>query len=204
MAKLYDLSDNSRIVKALKKGDSTAFEAVYKAYSGLLRTYATNILQDTDAAYEVVQDAFMAIWLNRKSLDDTKSLRNYLLRAVHNNSLRLIKAEEIRRAREEKAMEEQMMDWEEVPVSSQRNELLIPAIERLPEQSRKVLQMSYWEEKKNAVIADELSISIRTVETILYKVKKKLRKEIKKNNLFSKKISNRIRKFIRCSIIYNE
>ena len=170
MAKLYDLSDNSRIVKALKKGDSTAFEAVYKAYSGLLRTYATNILQD----------AFMAIWLNRKSLDDTKSLRNYLLRAVHNNSLRLIKAEEIRRAREEKAMEEQMMDWEEVPVSSQRNELLIPAIERLPEQSRKVLQMSYWEEKKNAVIADELSISIRTVETILYKVKKKLRKEIKK------------------------
>lgn len=39
MAKLYDLSDNSRIVKALKKGDSTAFEAVYKAYSGLLRTY---------------------------------------------------------------------------------------------------------------------------------------------------------------------
>ena len=167
MAKLYDLSDNSRIVKALKKGDSTAFEAVYKAYSGLLRTYATNILQDTDAAYEVVQDAFMAIWLNRKSLDDTKSLRNYLLRAV-------------RRAREEKAMEEQMMDWEEVPVSSQRNELLIPAIERLPEQSRKVLQMSYWEEKKNAVIADELSISIRTVETILYKVKKKLRKEIKK------------------------
>ena len=40
--------------------------------------------------------------------------------------------------------------------------------------------MSYWEEKKNAVIADELSISIRTVETILYKVKKKLRKEIKK------------------------
>ena len=180
MAKLYDLSDNSRIVKALKKGDSTAFEAVYKAYSGLLRTYATNILQDTDAAYEVVQDAFMAIWLNRKSLDDTKSLRNYLLRAVHNNSLRLIKAEEIRMAREEKAMEEQMMDWEEVPVSSQRNELLIPAIERLPEQSRKVLQMSYWEEKKNAVIADELSISIRTVETILYKVKKKLRKEIKK------------------------
>ena len=49
-------------------------------------------------------------------------------------------------------MEEQMMDWEEVPVSSQRNELLIPAIERLPEQSRKVLQMSYWEEKKNAVL----------------------------------------------------
>lgn len=40
--------------------------------------------------------------------------------------------------------------------------------------------MSYWENKKNAAIATELSISVRTVETILYKVVKKLRGEIKK------------------------
>uniref|UniRef100_UPI003FEE4336 sigma factor-like helix-turn-helix DNA-binding protein n=1 Tax=Alistipes shahii TaxID=328814 RepID=UPI003FEE4336 len=57
---------------------------------------------------------------------------------------------------------------------------LAPAISRLPEQSRKVLLMSYWENKKNAAIATELSISVRTVETILYKVVKKLRGEIKK------------------------
>ena len=57
---------------------------------------------------------------------------------------------------------------------------LAPAISRLPEQSRKVLMMSYWENKKNATIATELSISVRTVETILYKVVKKLRGEIKK------------------------
>ena len=40
--------------------------------------------------------------------------------------------------------------------------------------------MSYWENKRHAVIASELSISVRTVETILYKVMKKLRGEIKK------------------------
>lgn len=57
---------------------------------------------------------------------------------------------------------------------------MAPAISRLPEQSRKVLLMSYWENKKNAAIATELSISVRTVETILYKVVKKLRGEIKK------------------------
>lgn len=43
-----------------------------------------------------------------------------------------------------------------------------------------MLLMSYWENKKNAAIATELSISVRTVETILYKVVKKLRGEIKK------------------------
>lgn len=44
-----------------------------------------------------------------------------------------------------------------------------------------MLLMSYWENKKNAAIATELSISVRTVETILYKVVKKLRGEIKKS-----------------------
>ena len=178
---LFELSDNNRVVRGLKRGDQQTFEAVYKAYSNSLRIYATNILQDAEAAYEVVQDTFMAVWMNRKTLDETKSFRNYLLRAVHNNSLKLIKTEEARKAREERAMEEQKQDWEETSKSARGVEVLIPAIERLPEQSRRVLQMSYWEEKKNSIIAEELSISIRTVETILYKVKKKLRGEIKKN-----------------------
>lgn len=178
---VFEISDNSRIVAALKDGNQHAFEIVYKAYSGSLRAYATNILQDADSAYEVVQDTFMTVWLKRKTLDETKSLRNYLLRAVHNNSLKLIKTEEARLAREERAMEEQADSWEESPEPMRRLEALVPAIERLPEQSRRVLQMSYWEEKKSSIIAEELSISIRTVETILYKVKRRLRGEIKKN-----------------------
>ena len=106
------------------------------------------------------------------------TLRNYLLRAVHNNSLRLLKYDEARRRREISAAAELHGGWDqekEVPPPE-----LAPAISRLPEQSRKVLLMSYWENKKNAAIATELSISVRTVETILYKVVKKLRGEIKK------------------------
>ena len=146
MAYTFDISDNRRIVEALKTGDEETFKEVYTAFCAPLRHYATTILQNEQAAYEVVQDVFTAVWLNRKRLDAAKPLRNYLLRAVHNNSLRE----------------------------------LAPAISRLPEQSRKVLLMSYWENKKNAAIATELSISVRTVETILYKVVKKLRGEIKK------------------------
>lgn len=179
-----ELKDNSRIVKALKEGDQSAFEFVYKAYCCPLRTYAFKILQDKESACEVVQDIFMAVWLNRKTLDENKSLRCYLLRAVHNNSLRLLQLEEARRMREDKAM------WELNQVDGESSEImhrvkrLMHSIERLPERSRKVLRMSYWEEKKNAVIAEELSISIRTVETILYKAKKKLRGEIDKISFF--------------------
>lgn len=175
--------DNSQTVNALKRGDLTVFETVYNAYSSNLRNYATRILQNSDAAHEVVQDTFVALWTNRKKLDENKSLRNYLLRAVHNNSLRMLRLEDIRRQREEQAQQEIMHLYQEDPFCKQQAEWLFPAIERLPAQSRRVLQMSYWEEKKSATIAQELSISIRTVETILYKVKKKLRGESKKFSL---------------------
>lgn len=182
MAGTFDIADNRRTVEALKAGDEQAFKEVYTACSARLRSYAAAILRDEEAAYEVVQDVFTAVWLNRRKLDASKPLHNYLLRAVHNNALRLMKYDEARRRRESAAAAELHAGWEpeknSPPLYAKQ---LAPAISRLPEQSRKVLLMSYWENKKNAAIATELSISVRTVETILYKVVKKLRGEIKKS-----------------------
>ena len=81
MAYTFDISDNRRIVEALKTGDEETFKEVYTAFCAPLRHYATTILQNEQAAYEVVQDVFTAVWLNRKRLDAAKPLRNYLLRA---------------------------------------------------------------------------------------------------------------------------
>jgi len=44
-----------------------------------------------------------------------------------------------------------------------------------------VVRMSYWEEKKNGEIAELLGISVRTVESILYKAKQKLGQALKKS-----------------------
>lgn len=174
------LSDNCCLVKALKAGDETAFKALYLAYSIPLRRYASTILRDEEAAYEVVQDMFVAIWMNRKKLDESKSIRNYLLRAVHNNALRLLKYNIARKVREEKMMAVFSDICEEDEEVTDRIKALPRVLARLPEKSRKVLMMSFWEGKKNADIAKELSISVRTVETILYKVIKRLRGEMKK------------------------
>ena len=170
--------NNHRVMQELKEGDARAFEAVYKTYCRPLRTYATHILQDADAAYEVVQDTFVSVWINHQKLNTTQSLHHYLLRAVHNNSLRLLQSEKARKAREEKAMNELAQMNGEPSEIMHKMERLIPSIEQLPEQSKKVLRMSYWENKKSSTIAEELSISVRTVETILYKTKKKLRGKI--------------------------
>ena len=87
----FDITNNGKIVDALIKGDEATFAMVYKSYFISLRNYATSILSDQEAAYEIVQNLFVTLWENRKKLDREKSLRNYLLRGTHNNSLRYLK-----------------------------------------------------------------------------------------------------------------
>ena len=167
----FDISDNETTVKALKAGNEAAFEAVYMRYARPLRAYAGKILKDGELAFEVVQEVFVAVWEKRGGLDAGKPLRHYLLRAVHNNALRMLRAEEARRRREGEVVRER----EERAVAVKK------AVEGLPEQSRRVVRMSYWEEKKNGEIAELLGISVRTVESILYKAKQKLGQALKKS-----------------------
>lgn len=175
-------TDERELAAAIRKGDEAAFEALYSRYAPALRNYSETIVKDSNSAYEVVQDTFVSVWMNRRRIDPDRPLRNYLLRAVHNNSLRLVRKENARRAREQflasESMESQTSDQKEV--QDYDIDGLVPAVERLPEQSRKIFRMTYMERMKSTDIATELSISIRTVESILYKARKRLREELKK------------------------
>lgn len=176
-------TDQSRL-DALIKGEETAFEEIYKSYFTPLRNYSASIVGDSDAAYEIIQNIFVALWENRKNLDREKSLRNYLLRSTHNNSLRYLKTQSLHlqhqeNLKQEKSEEEQenVIRHEEHPDPEQQ---LSALLNELPERSRQVVIMSHIENKKSADIALELGISVRTVETILYQAMKKLRGKIKK------------------------
>ena len=169
------------LVSAIRKGDEASFESLYMKYAAPLRKYSEMIVKDPDSAYEVIQDTFVSVWMNRRRLDPDRPVRNYLLRAVHNNSLRFLRKENARRMREfYSAPDEDAVYQEEAENPGYDTGNLIPAVDKLPEQSRKVFIMSYLEEMKNMDIASELSISVRTVESILYKTRKRLRDKLKK------------------------
>ena len=166
------------LLDALIKGEETAFEKIYKSYFALLQNYSTSIVGDSEVALEIIQNIFVALWENRKNLDREKSLRNYLLRSTHNNSLRYLKTRFVH-LQHQKSEEEQenVIREEEEPEPEQQ---LSALLNELPERSRQVMIMSHIENRKSADIARKLGISVRTVETILYQAMKKLRGKIKK------------------------
>ena len=149
-------SDQS-LLDALIKGEETAFEKIYKSYFALLQNYSASIVGDSEAALEIIQNIFVALWENRKNLDREKSLRNYLLRSTHNNSLRYLKTrflhlqhqENLKRKKSEEE-QENVIRAEEGPEPEQQ---LSALLNELPERSRQVMIMSHIENRKSADIA---------------------------------------------------
>lgn len=170
------MDGNRKDIEALRNGDRTVFEKIYKTYFARLLYYSMSIVGDRDAACEIVQSLFLSLWENRRNLDPSGSLRNYLLRGAHNNSLNHQRTSSLH-ARHHEEFARMSDHVQELPDPDEEpGEAVTRMMERLPERSRQVVYMSYFEDKKSREIAKELGISVRTVETILYQSVKKMKK----------------------------
>ena len=76
-------------------------------------------------------------------------------------------------------MEAQYYDMFDQLVADDLAERIDQIIERLPEQCRNIFCKSRYDGMSNQEIATELNISVRTVETQIYRALKTLKKSIK-------------------------
>ncbi|MFN8349002.1 MAG: RNA polymerase sigma-70 factor [Spirosomataceae bacterium] len=174
------LSD-TQILTAIGQGDERVFEQVFRKYYGGLCAYGRSILHDADEAEEIVQNVFVSIWEKREELEITQSLKSYLYRAVHNHCLNRIKHQKVRDEHREYAVQYQESSYESVSQVVYKNELeqqLARAIEKLPEQCRIIFKLSRFDELRYQEIADQLALSVKTVENQIGKALKLLRAEL--------------------------
>ena len=159
-------------------GNETTFEQTFKAYYPRLCAFASTIIYDRDEAEEIVQTMFCRLWEQRDTLDITISVQAYLFRAVRNACLNHIKKMQIRDAYKKMNLENLNQNPEYQPDRSTQSELskrIEQAIADLPEQCRLIFKMSRFEELKYKEIADQLGLSIKTVENQMGKALKVLR-----------------------------
>jgi RNA polymerase sigma-70 factor, ECF subfamily len=166
----------------LKEGDINAFEMFFRTYYQPLCNYAYSFIRDRDEAEEIVQSAFLSMWEKRDTLDIKTSLKSYLYTVVRNTSLNVIKHEKIKQKHVGEALANEERSHENVTqkiLSSELEERIQHAIESLPEQCRLVFKLSRFEELKYSEIAEQLKISIKTVENQMGKALKIMREQLK-------------------------
>jgi len=178
------MSDKSQIT-SLKTGDIRCFEEIYNTYYSVLVNYAESITKDKCMAEDAVSDVFLKLWENRDRIAIEGSLKPYLFKSVYNQCLNELKHIQVQNEYRDFFLHHPAVydDGSDYPLSgiieNEINTILQVALERLPEQCRKIFVMSRIDGLKHEEIAQELNISIRTVRTQIHRALSKLRVVLK-------------------------
>ena len=166
------------------------FRQIFRALYPSLSFYATRLVQD-DEAEDIVQEAFMELWKHKENIEQESHIKPFLYRIVYTRSLNVIKHRSVvnNHAESIKKITQFKLDYYN-PESNdvigyieglETRKLINDAIAELPTKCREVFILSYQFDKKNKEIAEQLGISIRTVEVHLYKALKALRIRLKRH-----------------------
>jgi RNA polymerase sigma-70 factor (ECF subfamily) len=173
--------DDSTLIRGIEMGDPKAFETLFSKYYTVLVVFALKIVKDEDLARELVQDVFVNFFEKRNSLHIHTSLKSHLYQSVKNKCLNHIKREQLIKGHHQNIlMDNQNTDayienkMEETELESKMHQI----IETLPDKCREIFELSRFEGKTNQEIADQFSLSKRTVETQISKALKILRENI--------------------------
>ena len=165
-------------ISSIKNGNEAAFEKIFKTYFRNLHAFAYTFMKDDFIAEEIVQNVFFRIWEKKEQLQIDDSLKAYLYRSVHNESLNHLKHLKIKNSFQMQYsanMESSNQDASNQMIATELENDIQKAISELPPQCRTIFQMSRFEQLKYQQIADQLNISIKTVENQMGKALKVLR-----------------------------
>ncbi len=163
-------------------GDEQAFELLYRRYYVRLCAFANKFLNDPYSAEEVVQENFLKLWENRATLRSDGSGKSLLFQGVHNKSLNLLAHQKVVNRYSEMIRtvyaQPEEFDAHDSLMAKELNLRIQTIVNDLAPECKKIFMMSRSKGMKHHEIAEELSISIKTVETQINRALKKLRLEL--------------------------
>lgn len=161
----------------IKLNGDKAFEQLFKGNYRSLCNFAFSFLKDRDDAEDVVQQMFFTLFKKKQELEIHTTLKSYLFSSVKNACLNHLRHVQVRTEH----LAEQMYFPQIVNSTSNQvigNELekkIEHALDQLPDQCGLVFKMSRFGNMKYKEIADELNISVKTVENHMGKALKLMR-----------------------------
>ncbi len=167
---------------AIRSGDIASFEMLFNTYYSTLCRFAVSYLRDPEDAEEVVQASFIGFWEKRESISIDTSLKAYLFRSVRNACLNELKRQKVRQLHASQVAmdgEPQSEASDRIAMKQELEEKIQEAMGCLPEQCRLIFQMSRFEELKYKEIAEQLGLSVKTVENQMGKALKIMREQLK-------------------------
>ncbi|MFY0652676.1 MAG: RNA polymerase sigma-70 factor [Cyclobacteriaceae bacterium] len=177
----FDQIDDSQLMDFLSNDNKQAFEHIFRTYYQDLCRFGATYVKDPDVAEELVQQIFINIWERRYELTISTSMKSYLFTAVRNKSFNYLK---LQLPKEYKKVDVDNVGFldptnkEEDIVYEDLKAYVSEAIDALPAKCKTIFNLSRNSGLTYKEIAEELDISVKTVENQIGIALKKLREQL--------------------------
>jgi RNA polymerase sigma-70 factor (ECF subfamily) len=177
---------DSKLITGLKKDNHDSFQKLFEFYSVPLFKFAIGYLKSREITEDLVQEVFLKIWDNRRNIKTNTSFQSYLF-TIALNAVRKY----FNKLSQQNDYKHQIV----IELSNNNYDLdknldyeslldkLDEFITKMPEKRREVFIKKKYEEKSLKEIAEELSITTKTVEYHITEAMKNLKTEFEKLNL---------------------
>lgn len=157
------------------------FERFFKDNYKHLCLYAFGFLKDMDASEEIVQDVFVNLWKKRKDISISTNPKSYIYTSVKNlcfNQIKHLKHVDSYMQYNHHNIQLQEQIESDVMVANEMQQKISDSINNMPTERKKIFLLSRNQGLKYREIADQLNISVKTVENQMGKALKYLRAEL--------------------------
>ena len=185
---------DQNIFNKIKTGNETAFSELFEKYYSSLCFFCYDYIADMDKARLLVQQVFVDLWIKRKKLNVTQSIKPYMYCAVRNKSIDYIRQHKNTIQINEIIENTQETPFQNLIQEAEINNKINASINQLPEKCREIFILCRIEGLKYKQVAHKLNISVKTVEMQMGIALKKLRENLsnqKSINLFTIFISKK-------------
>lgn len=168
-------SDDETLWASMRAGDESAFESLYNRYFQVLFSYGRRLADDATAD-DAIQELFINLWRNRRTVGQAVSVRFYLLRSLRREIVKIRKAANGGYADLEE-LDEHLLPVQQSPESvyavnealSQQTEQLNQWLACLPPRQNEAILLRYYHNLEYADVARVLGIKEQTARNLVQK-----------------------------------
>ncbi len=184
----YAVLADEDLMSLMEGGDAEAFASLYDRHSRAAYSLSYRMMGEKQAAEDLTQDAFLKVWRSAGGYRSERgSVRTWILSIVHNRGIDQLRSMASRRRTqdrvEQSAPRSQPSEAFAEAWSNRQREQIREALNTLPEEQLKILELAYFSGYTHVEISNLLGLPLGTVKGRMRLGLKKIREYFDQENV---------------------